>query len=216
MRIYDEIRPRSLSEVKGQDQALAALAGLRAKFGGLGGQALWITGKSGCGKSLIASLLANELAVDWCIETVDAGEITAGVMDTFIRGSHLCGMGSEKPGRVYIIEEAHGLRADIMRRMLTWLQALPHVSTVIFTTTVDGQAALFDSKMDASPLVSRCWPVRLSTQGMAEPVAAFLRERFASIGMNGKPIGWFVRKMQDAKNNVRQAIHDIASSLAAS
>ena len=214
MRIYDEIRPRCLADVRGQSAALGKIAGYREQFG-FGGAALWITGKSGTGKSLIASLLAAEIAEPWAVVTVDAGRVSASMVDDWERTCGLLGLSDTKPGRVWVIEEAHGLRADIMRRLLTWLQALPGHCTVIFTTTCDGQEALFDTKIDASPLVSRCFPVRLTTQGMAEPVAEYLRAEFGRLGMNGKPPAWYLRQVRDANNNVRQAIQNIAASMMA-
>jgi len=118
MRIYDEIRPRCLVDIRGQSAALGKIAGYREQFG-FGGAALWITGKSGTGKSLIASLLAAEIAEPWAVVIVDAGRVSASMVDDWERTCGLLGLSDTKPGRVWVIEEAHGLRADIMRRLLT-------------------------------------------------------------------------------------------------
>ena len=48
MRLYEQYRPQSWSEVVGQDKALAKLERLR-KRGGWGGRSFWISGQSGTG-----------------------------------------------------------------------------------------------------------------------------------------------------------------------
>ena len=60
-RLYQALAPRSLDEVCGQDRAIARVKSIQATVG-LGGNAVWINGPSGHGKSLIAGLIAREFA----------------------------------------------------------------------------------------------------------------------------------------------------------
>lgn len=56
--LYEQYRPRSWSEVVGQDKALGQLEALRSR-GGLAGRAYWVSGQSGTGKTTLARLIAS-------------------------------------------------------------------------------------------------------------------------------------------------------------
>ena len=215
-RLYQALAPRSLDEVCGQDRAIAQIKGILATVG-LGGNAVWINGPSGHGKSLIAGLLAREFAAREWITDMDAGRVTAGMIDGWepiIRSLPLPLDGKE--GRVFVLQEAHGLKPSVMRRLLVLLESLPRHVAFIFTTTRDGQDKLFEDQTDAGPLLSRCFEVRLNHAGMADPVAAYLHRRIPEVlGVNGQPLSWYKRKVQDAGNNVRKAVQDIVLALVA-
>ena len=63
MQLHEQYRPRSWSEVVGQDKAIAKVKLLAKR--GLAGRAYWITGQSGTGKTTIARLIAAEVASEW-------------------------------------------------------------------------------------------------------------------------------------------------------
>ena len=118
-------------------------------------------------------------------------------------------------GKVVVLEEAHGLKGEVMRRLLDLLEKIPSHATVIFTTTIDGQAKLFDSKADTGPLLSRCFRVNITGQGLCKPVARWLKAKAAESGLNGEhPLSWFERRMTDNNNNIRGAIQDTVRMLA--
>ena len=60
MQLTELYRPRTWSDVVGQDEVLATIATLRKR--GLGGRAYVLTGKSGTGKTTIGRLIASEVA----------------------------------------------------------------------------------------------------------------------------------------------------------
>ena len=60
------------------------------------------------------------------------------------------------------MNEAHGLRKDVIRQMLVTLERIPSHVVWIFTTTTEGQEGLFEDYDDAAPLLSRCLPLPLS------------------------------------------------------
>jgi replication-associated recombination protein RarA len=215
-RLYQALAPRSLDEVCGQDRAIAQTKGILAAVG-LGGNAVWINGPSGHGKSLIAGLLAREFAAKQWVTDVDAGRVTAAMIDRWEPIVHALPLPIDgKAGRVFILQEAHGLKPSVMRRLLVLLEALPRHVAFIFTTTRDGQEMLFEDQTDAGPLLSRCFEIRLNHAGMADPVAEYLHKRIPQVlGVNGQPLSWYKRKIQDANNNVRKAIQDIVLALAA-
>src|SRR5690606_30764101 len=98
---------------------------------------------------------AAELADDFAIEELDAGELTPARLKDTERSMQTLAIG-DKPGRAYLINEAHGCRKDAVRQLLVLLERLPAHVAVIFTTTNDGQDSLFEDIEDAHPLLSRC------------------------------------------------------------
>ena len=77
--LFERYRPRSWSEVIGQDKAVRALLALRDK-GQLSGRAYWLSGKSGTGKTTIARLLAADVADEFMTTEVDATGLTVAAL----------------------------------------------------------------------------------------------------------------------------------------
>lgn len=204
--LHERVRPASWAEVVGQDKAVALVRRLAGQ--GLGGRALWITGQSGTGKTTIAKLAAAELADSLCVEELDAGELTVAALRDWERIGAVYGLG-ERSGRAFIVNEAHGLRRDVVRQLLVVLERIPGHVLWVFTTTNDGQDALFDGCEDAHPLLSRCTVVKLARQGLAKPFAAYARRLAVEAGLDGRPDADYVRLLQDNKNNLRAALNAI-------
>lgn len=206
MTLYEQYRPKTFGAVLGQGRAVSQLERLCAA--GLGGRALWISGASGTGKTTLARIAAATIADDFFVQEYDsADQISGPEMTTIERTMCLYSMG--KGGRVFIINEAHGLRKSATRRFLGILERIPSHVCFIFTTTKQGETQLFDDNIDASPLLSRCNVVALTNQGLAKIFAEHCRRIATDAGMNGKPLQSYVRLAQNLKNNCRAMLNYI-------
>lgn len=203
--LAEKYRPASFDDMAGNSKAIAQLR--RIGDNGIGGRAVWISGPSSTGKTTAARILANTIADRWAIVEVDAGSLTAEQLREWQNGCYQFGWG--KGGKVFILNEAHGLRSDLIRRLLVWLEELPGHVAVIFTTTIDGMDKLFDDQIDASPLLSRCLAVRFSNQGIAEPFAERALQIARAEGLDGQPLSEYVKLIRRCKSNLRMALQEI-------
>ena len=204
--LHEQYRPRTWSDVVGQDKAVAKVAALAKR--GIAGRAWWFNGQSGTGKTTMARLIAQDVADPFCIEELDAGALTTAKVREIERGFTYYGIGT-KPGRAVIINEAHGLRKDVVRALLVALEPIPPHVVWIFTTTNDGQDKLFDDTDDAGPLLSRCSRIELARQGLAKPFAAHVKRIAESEGLDGRPIEQYIRLAQSHRNNLRAMLQAV-------
>ena len=133
MMLSDKYRPATWADVVGQDKAVATLQRL-FKSGALLGGAFWLAGPSGSGKTTLARLAAREVADDINIDEYDAGDVNVSTLREIEATYRYFPMGS-KPGRAVVINEAHGLRKDSIRRLLVMLDSVPRLFAWFFTTT---------------------------------------------------------------------------------
>jgi replication-associated recombination protein RarA len=210
LSLFEQYRPATWAQVVGQDKALKQIDIIRKRRGTLGGQAYFLSGSSGTGKTTIARLIAAEVSDDWATEEFDASGLTADCMERIARDMQFRPLGK---GRAYIVNEVHGLNAVQVRKLLSLIEpagGLPDYVVFVFTTTVEGKQSLFDGCDDSSPFLSRCAAVSLARRDLCKPFAVTLVSTCRQAGLlNGHPDAFYLtaaeRVLKDNRNNLRAA-----------
>ena len=199
--LYEQYRPMTWDEIAGQDKVIKSLLTLRDRSG-FGGRAIWLTGLSGTGKTTIARLIAADVADPDYVTELDAETLTPNMVQDIEAESRYSAFG--KGGRVYIVNEAHGLKWRTVRQLLVTLERVPAHVVWIFTTTVDGQET-FEGCEDSGPLMSRCLVFHLARRSIAESMAGRLKAGAREHGLDGQDAKDYVKLLYDCKLNMRAA-----------
>ena len=208
MNLYEQYRPKNFEEVLGQDKAVKQIKAIGQR--GYGSRAFWISGASGTGKTTLARIIASQIADDFYITEYDTAD-KLGVNELSKIEDDMRYSAPGRGGRAFIINEAHGLRKQIVRQLLGILERIPGKVVFVFTTTKQGEAKLFEDDIDASPLLSRCVQISLTNQGLANVFAELCRQIATKENLNGKPLQNYIKLAQNCKNNCREMLMAIES-----
>jgi len=200
VQLCERYRPRQWSDLIGHDAVKATVDRLRAS-GGLAGRAYWITGPSGTGKTTVAKLIAAELSGPLGDLEIHARKLTTAKLAELVALTRFAPLGGKS--WCFLVNEAHRLRKDAEGELLTLCDPPPPHVTWLFTTTTAG-GLLFEGRgIDSEPFLSRCTPLHLSTQGLAEPFARQAKTVAHAEGLDGKPLAAYVRLVHSQHGNLR-------------
>jgi len=202
MRLDEKYRPRCFGDVAGQTKAVRILSAVDCS-----GRGIYITGKSGTGKTTLALITAER--VTGCIEGITettGRELTPNRIkdwfQTISTGRGLYG------GYSLIVNESHGMSRPVIEILLNVLESLPAWACIIFTTTREGHD-LFEDQIDSAPFESRCLRIELACRNITDPLATRCLEIAQAESLDGKPIGDYVKLLRDKRNNMRAALNHI-------
>ena len=208
IQLTEKYRPESWDDIAGQESICKTLSVFESQ-NSLSGRAYWISGRSGCGKTSIARILAKKISDRWYTVELDASELTAQflkeIQDVFMYRPMSC------QSRCYIVNEAHGLSKDQVRKLLkiTESPCLNENMTWIFTTTLEGQLTFEDGKQDAGPLLSRCVCLQLESEKSDDAMIHRLQNIAQSESLDGKSLTEYKALFRDCNSNMRFALQKI-------
>jgi replication-associated recombination protein RarA len=210
--LYDKYRPATLEQVAGQDRLKKRLLLVKERFGWLG-QVFLFAGPSGSGKTTISRIIAAEVADDFSTFEVDAQDVALETLRDWESRCQMRPLGGK--GYAFVINEFHNASSRVVSKMQTLLEE-PRVmknSTWLLTTTHIGQRHLFDKKLDAVAMFSRCLCFELDVS--IETLCAYsqyVQDVARAECLDGKPIEDYVDLVVDrCQGNVRQALQAVAS-----
>lgn len=213
MQIHEKYRPTRLEDVAGHEKARKRLASLFSRDA-VAGRAFWFSGPSGAGKTTLARIVAGHVAdatFPGNIQELDAGTVTpAKIAD--LEDVLACYAMGAKPGRAVIVNEAHGLRSDAIRQLLVTLERIPSHVVWCFTTTAAGEQDLFDAKIDAGPLRSRCMTFDLGEdKALCPAFAARAMEIAKAEGLDGSGLDSYKLAVAKSRLNLRAVLQAVES-----
>jgi len=211
MNLHEQYRPRAWQDVIAQERAIDTINRLRVR--GLGGRAFWLSGRSGTGKTTIGRLIAQEVAgSSMGVEEVDAtASLTAAKLESIadrFDGRGLFG------GHALLVNEAHGLRKDAVRFLLTWIERLPEHAVIVFTSSLPIEDKkqtdlLSEIGHETWPLLSRCTVIKMQERDTADAYAAHLKRIAERENLDGQPVERYKKLVNDCRGNLRRCLQEI-------
>jgi len=160
--LYQEVRPTTLDEIIENKATVESLKALLAGDALMLPHAFLFHGESGCGKTTLARILANELGCD-LLDIVELNAANTRGIDTARDIAQHLSIAPHGKARAYILDESHQMTSACQEALLKSTEDIPSHCFFIFCTTEP------DSLIKT--LRNRCTQyevLRLSTAGMKE------------------------------------------------
>ena len=208
--IFEKYRPNQLGDIVGQEKAVKQVQGLIDRQA-LGGQAYWITGKSGTGKTTLAKIIAREIVGHGGqIDEIDAASLDVSTVEAWHKADRNQARGFIVLPGVHIVNEAHKLSSRVQTRLLDYLENIPGNCAWIFTTTIDGQQEFLFDDIDSKPFLSRCIEIQLAQRGLAQAFAEKALEIARAENLAGQAtISDLVKLANSVQGNFRAMLQKI-------
>ncbi len=205
MNIQHKYRPETWDTFLGQDKAIRRLRRVVEREG-FTGDAFWVVGPSGTGKTTLAWIIARQFCDDFDIAELDGEACSVEAVRNAVKTMQFCTLSGRY--RAWIVNEAQAMTGRAVQAWLTALDPLPARTLVIFTTTEDS-ADLFGQY--AGPFQSRCKTVAFTNQGLAPAFARRAREIAQAEGLDGRPESAYLNLVRECRNNLRRVLQEIES-----
>lgn len=207
MQLYLKYRPRRLSQIIGQE---AVVGKLRRKLArkSWDRDAIFLIGRTGVGKTSTAWALAGDLGCGpYSVMELDGDKCSVDLVHDLQRTLPMGTIDSRNGWRVVIVNEADAMTRKAVVAWLTLLENLPRRRLVIFTTN-DVRVDLFGA-LRSKAFLDRCKCYTLTNQGLCEKFARLAHRIATREGLNGKPVGEYVKLAKRCGNSMRAMLQKI-------
>jgi energy-coupling factor transporter ATP-binding protein EcfA2 len=206
MKLAEAYRPKTLDNVIGQPKVIATIKDIIEREGLLG-QAFWITGLSGTGKTSTARILADMVQPYYGRNEIDAMDLSLDQIREWEALSEKRVIGCQ--GWAFIVNEAARIRGPVLRRLLTTLEkpSMVQNSFWVFTTTPKGKESLFDGEEEAVPFGSRVQFFDFNGGELTTLAFAQHAQKIAKAeNLDGRPLVDYVALIRKHNFNMREVL----------
>jgi hypothetical protein len=141
MQLFEKYRPRSLDKIAGHAELLKNLQRMLSRKG-WDGDAFWIEGGSGQGKTSLANIIAEKYCIDRDIHHIAGADCGVDAIRGIHESSQLSAWG-ESGYKAFIVDEANAMTPRAIQAWKTVLEPLKPKRLFLFTSAKPLEQGLF-------------------------------------------------------------------------
>lgn len=203
--LSEKYRPHTLADFVGLEKPKRVLA----KFADapFPNAAFLFVGPSGTGKTSMALALCE--AIKGELHHVPSQQCNVGTIEDTVRQCHYVPRNGARSLHVELVDEADQMSSAAQLALLSKLDgtAFPPSTCFIFTAN--------DTERLQDRFLSRCMTLQFSSHGMAQDAATLLERIWVAEAGRDAEKSNFLRTVQNAKNNLRDAVNSLQVELLA-